>query len=77
MDDGSERGAFTITDPYFDNGKQEWIITSYAGGDGNDVVLTAEAAPVATPEPSTLLLLSSGLIALAGYAKKKRTSGRP
>jgi PEP-CTERM motif len=75
MDYGSEKGAFTISDPSFNDGTQKWVITSYNGGDGDDVVLTAETAPVATPEPGTMLLLGSGLVALGGYAKKKRTSG--
>ena len=74
MDYGSEKGTFTISDPYFDNGKQEWVITSYAGG-GDDVVLTAEASNVVTPEPSTVLLVGTVLLGMGGYAKKKRASG--
>jgi PEP-CTERM motif len=76
LDYGSETGTFTISDPFFNNGTQEWVITSYAGGDGDDIVLTAEAAvPVATPEPSTILLLGAGLLGMFGYAKKKTTAG--
>ncbi len=75
MDYGSEQGTFTISDPYFDNGKQEWVITSYAGGDGDDVVLTAEASNVVTPEPCTVLLVGTVLLGMGGYAKKKRASG--
>ncbi len=73
MDYGSEQGTFTISDPYFDNGKQEWV-TSYAGGAGNDVVLTAEASNVVTPEPCTVLLVGTVLLGMGGYAKKKRAS---
>jgi len=74
MDYGSEKGTFTITDPYFDHGKQEWVVSSYAGGDGDDVVLTAEAAHVVTPEPCTMLLVGSALLGMGGYAKRKKAS---
>ena len=72
MDFGSLSGTFNILDPYFNSGTQEWYISSYSGGDGNDVVLTAEAARVVTPEPGTIFLVGSGLVALSGYAKKKK-----
>jgi len=72
MDYHSESGIFTIADPYFNHGTQEWVISSYDGGGGDDVVLTAEAARVVTPEPGTIFLVGSGLLALGGYAKKKK-----
>ncbi len=73
MDYGSEKGTFTIRDPYFDNGKQKWV-TSYGGGGGDDVVLTAQASNVVTPEPSTILLVGTVLLGMGGYAKRKRAS---
>jgi|HubBroStandDraft_2_1064218.scaffolds.fasta_scaffold05920_6 hypothetical protein len=78
MDYGSEKGIFTIADPYFDHGKQEWVITSYAGGDGDDVMLTAEASnSVHVPEPSSMLqLLVAGplLLGVGRYVKRKQTA---
>ena len=74
LDYGSENGTFIINDPFFNNGTQEWVISSYAGGDGDDVVLTAEAAHVVIPEPCTMLLVGSALLGMGGYARKKRTS---
>lgn len=73
MDYGSEKGIFTIADPYFDHGKQEWVLTSY----GDDVILTAEASnSVHVPEPSSLLqLLVAGtlLLGIGWFAKRKQT----
>jgi hypothetical protein len=74
MDYGSEKGSFTMSDPYFDNGKQQWVVSSYAGGGGHDVLLTAEASNVVTPEPSTMLLVGTVLLGMGGYAKKRRAS---
>ena len=74
MDYGSQKGTFTISDPYFDNGKQQWVVSSYGGGGGHDVLLTAEASNVVTPEPSTMLLVGTVLLGMGGYAKKKRAS---
>jgi hypothetical protein len=71
MDYGSEKGTFTLSDPYFDNGKQQWAVSYGAGGSG-DIFLTAEATKVVTPEPSTMFLVGSALLGMAGYAKKKR-----
>jgi hypothetical protein len=70
MNYGSEKGTFTLSDPYFDNGKQQWAVSYGAGGD--DIFLTAEATKVVTPEPSTMFLVGSALLGMAGYAKKKR-----
>ena len=73
LDYGSESGAFAITDPFFNGGTQKWVISSYAGGDGDDIVLTAEANNVATtPEPATTFLLGTVLLVAAWYARKKR-----
>ena len=74
MDYGSQKGTFTISDPYFDNGKQKWVVSSYGGGGGHDVLLTAEASNVVTPEPSTMLLVGTVLLGMGSYAKKKRAS---
>jgi hypothetical protein len=71
MNYSSEKGTFTLTDPYFDNGKQEWRV-SYGNGGGDDIFLTAEATKVVTPEPSTMLLVGTVLLGMGGYAKKKR-----
>jgi hypothetical protein len=68
-------GTFSIIGPTFNGGTQQWVITSYNGGDGDDIVLTAEAAgTVAAPEPSSLFLLSAALAALAGSLWKKRAA---
>jgi len=71
MDDGSQKGTFAISDPYFDNGKQQWVV-SYGAGGGDDTLLTAEATKVVTPEPNTMLLVGTVLLGMGGYAKKKR-----
>lgn len=73
MDYGSEKGTFTLSDPYFDNGKQQWVV-SYGTGGSDNVFLTAEATKVVTPEPSTILLVGTALLGMAGYAKKRRNS---
>jgi hypothetical protein len=70
MDYGSEKGSFTLSDPYFDNGKQQWAVSYGAGGD--DIVLTAQATKVVTPEPGTIFLVGTALLGMVGYAKKKR-----
>ena len=55
-------GAFdNITNDLFNNNTEQWVLT-YDNADGN-VRLTAEAASAApTPEPSTMLLIGSGLL---------------
>ena len=74
LDYGSESGAFAIRDPLFNGGTQKWVISSYNGGDGDDIVLTAEANNVATtPEPANTLLLGTVLLVAAWYARKKRS----
>jgi hypothetical protein len=74
LDYGSESGAFAITDPFFNGGTQKWVISSYSGGDGDDIILTAEANNVeTTPEPANTLLLGTMLLVAAWYARKKRT----
>jgi hypothetical protein len=74
LDYGSESGTFAIADPFFHGGTQKWVISSYNGGDGDDIVLTAEANNVATtPEPANTILLGTVLLVAAWYARKKRT----
>ena len=73
LDYGFESGEFILDDPYFNNGTQEWVI-GYAGGDGDDIVLTAQASNVVTPEPCTMLMVGTVLLGMGGYAKKKRAS---
>ncbi len=74
LDYGSESGTFAIADPLFNGGTQRWVISSYSGGDGDDIVLTAEANNIATtPEPATTFLLGTVLLVAAWYARKKRT----
>ena len=46
-------GSFNITNPSFNGGTQQWVITSYTGGDGDDIVLEAEGAAVAPRSTAT------------------------
>jgi len=55
----------------------EKIRVYYDAGDKNSYVKSPTADPgYPIPELSTLILFSSGLLALAGYALKKRKSNR-
>jgi hypothetical protein len=73
MDYAFQSGTLTITDPSISR-TEHWVITSYSGGGGHNLVLTAEAGPV-TPEPSTFLLFGTGIIGLCGYLRKKKIVG--
>jgi hypothetical protein len=75
LDYGSESGTFQIADPTFNNGTERWVITSYDGGGGDDIVLTAEKNMTPTPEPPSALLLATG-IALAGIFTKYRNAAK-
>ena len=44
---------------------------SYTGGDGNDLLLTAEA-PAAVPEPATWMLMGVGLLVGAQRFRRKQ-----
>jgi hypothetical protein len=44
-----------------------------ADGGANDVLATANFSVVATPEPSSLMLLGSGLAGLVGVVRRKRS----
>ena len=47
-----------------------YLFITYAGGDGNDVVLFTNAAPI--PEPSSFLLLGFGVIGLVRHTQRRR-----
>jgi len=50
------------------------IITNNSGGNGitvQDFNDSNESVPVPVPEPTTMLLLGSGLIGLGAYARRK------
>jgi hypothetical protein len=76
LDYGSESGTFKIADPTFNNGTERWVITSYDGGDGDDIVLTAEKNMTPTPEPPSALLLATGIATMAIFVKHRNAASR-
>ena len=66
---GDLSGTFaSIENDIFNHGTEKWLVT-YDNADGL-VFLTAETNST-TPEPGTLLLLGSGVLALGGVARKR------
>ncbi len=73
---GGLSGEFaTIENDVFNDGTEKWVV-NYDTQDGF-VQLIAESNVGTTPEPGTLWLLSTGLLASTGFLRRGRTSGSP
>jgi hypothetical protein len=81
---GGDSGAFSTTDlPSLSNG-DSWILnynpSSCPDGDTGCFELTVKgpsAPPTVTPEPSTLVLVATGLLGFAARQRMKRRSAKP
>jgi hypothetical protein len=50
----------------------EYFFSFFRGADPADTVISLDGQHLITPEPTTLLLLCSGLVGLAGFSRRKR-----
>ena len=68
LDGGLEKGKiyFGLYAAFFDLDPNLVTQPIYFGGE-----IDLNAQPIPTPEPTTMLLLGSGLLGLAGYSRKK------
>ncbi len=65
----SGTASFQIALPQLWNGTDYWLEAHVNQGSSTNSTYVSEGSPV--PEPTTMLLLGSGLIGLAGYGKRK------
>ncbi|NPA73043.1 MAG: autotransporter outer membrane beta-barrel domain-containing protein [Gammaproteobacteria bacterium] len=68
--DGASDGTFVLGDPLPQAGG--YIYTLVKGTDGN-WRLQSTKEPAEVPEPTTILLIGSGLLGMAGYVRRKRS----
>ena len=67
--DGASNGLFVLGDPLPQAGGYSYFLVK--GADGN-WRLQSTQVPAEIPEPTTILLLGSGLLGMAGYVRRKR-----